>query len=127
MNIKLVREGNDQRHFAFSAAHLRAEIMCGATIPDQSSVHPREVDPYAFREFLRVHCTFPGYSVFEGAGYWEGKREITRVIVVYGPNNVAFAAEVRKIADAYRDTFNQDAVAFGFVPAGFGLTDPKGV
>jgi len=111
-----------------SGRQVRAEIFCGATIPGRNGNDRAEVSSYMFSDFLKAYVTFPGYTVVEAVGYWKDSdptkwsgREITRVIVLYGPEGPAFRAEVRKIADNYRIFARQDAVAVGIVPAYFYL------
>ena len=115
--------------------NLRAEIFCGAAVPSRPDAGVTEPE---WRRFLSAHMTgFPGYSVYNAAGHWNGDgrwqgEELTRVIVIYGPNNAAFRAELRKIAEAYAVMFDQDSVmvgvsgaAFAFVKQpGNGLIDP---
>lgn len=101
---------------------VRAEIFFGGTIPGTAAL---AVGDNAFQDFLARNVNgFPGYTVLDGEGHWNGGgrwqgKERTRVLVIYGPNSAPFRAEIRKIARAYREEFDQDAVALAFTPAAF--------
>jgi hypothetical protein len=105
---------------------IRAEIFFGAAIPFKGN----HVSEFEFAAFLRRHCTFQGFTVFNATGHWQDEDprkwsgvEKTRVMVIYGTDSPAFAAEVRKLAGAYARDFNQDSVAIGFTRASFDFAD----
>lgn len=61
-----------------------------------------------------VTPVFPGFTVIEGLGYWQGAPERSRVMVLlHAPGD---DAKVDAVADAYRVRFGQDAVYVADAP-----------
>ncbi len=98
---------------------LRAELYLGAAVPGKDA----SVTKADFVTWLRKAVTFDGYTVQEVDGAWKGTNELTRLLIIYGPNAPTFRAEVRKIAENYGAAFHQESVAYAFIPSIFGLTN----
>lgn len=70
-------------------------------------------DPVSDGQFLQflsnaVVLYFPGFTITESKGWWEGKPERVRVLtIIHGPDD---ADRCTKIAETYRDRFSQSSV-----------------
>ena len=80
------------------------QLFCGRDIPSGGVV-----DDKSFNSFLEMHVNtaFDGYTVSNVMGMWKGTPEITNCISICTDRQ----ADVLKIAQAYKELFEQDSVA----------------
>lgn len=80
-------------------------IYCGARINKHEVV-----SDLAFSRFLESEVTpfFPGFTIRGGQGYWEGKAEPSREIVLVASDSAR--STVYSIGSAYVDRFRQESV-----------------
>lgn len=93
----------------------RATLYLGANIDGKPSV--TSTDFAAFLEqFVTPH--FPGFTVRDTVGYWKGKPEHSRELVIIGEDGASpfFYDTVEWIADAYKTGFRQEAVMISYEP-----------
>lgn len=66
---------------------------------------------WEFRKFIKEEVVprFQGFTVLTGMGYWQGKRELTRILTVVVDENDPHSLVI-DIIDAYAKRFNQDSV-----------------
>jgi len=92
---------------------VRDTLYFGASIPGGG-----EVDANAWQGFERDVLTsaFPrGFSVIDANGHWRGAdgtvaRETSRIVVIVHADDAQSAADVRRVAQRYRETFRQESV-----------------
>ena len=74
---------------------------------DRSYVQKYEID-----EFLSdiVSPRFPGFTVFHGQGYWQGKPEDSFVVVILGDDTEHTHDSINDIINYYKRTYYQDSV-----------------
>jgi len=111
-SIELLREhplgcrGDEQRL-------VRDTFYFGASIPGGG-----EVDATAWQGFEHdvLMPAFPrGFSVIDANGHWRGAdgtvaRETSRIVVIVHADDAQSAADVRRVAQRYRETFHQESV-----------------
>jgi Protein of unknown function (DUF3574) len=90
----------------------KATLYLGANIKGEYGVTETE-----FSLWLDDHVTptFPGFTrVRETFGYWKGKPEVSRELVILGEISSEFKEQVRVIAESYKSRFKQEAVIVTF-------------
>lgn len=77
-----------------------------------------EVSDDALNAFLteNVAQRFPGFTVYDATGFWNGARERTAVLDVLADNGADFG-RVEAIARDYAEAFDQEAVLVSHAPA----------
>jgi len=82
--------------------HIR--IYFGADIQGRDTVRPED-----FEAFLSDHVTpyWPGFTLTEGTGYWQGNPETVRILSALVDD---WQGHANRIARAYAREFSQDAV-----------------
>jgi len=80
------------------------QLFCGRDIPSGGVV-----DDKSFNSFLEMHVNtvFDGYTVSNVMGMWKGVPEITNCISICTDRE----DDVLKVAQAYKELFEQDSVA----------------
>lgn len=92
---------------------VRDTLYFGASIPGGG-----EVDASAWQGFERdtLIPAFPrGFSVIDANGHWKGAdgtvaHEASRIVVIVHPDDAQSAAGVRRVAQRYLETFQQESV-----------------
>lgn len=105
---------------------LRAEIFCGAAIPNSGGKQVQERD---FEAFLNDVVTprFPGFTVHLGRGWWKGVFEPTRVITIYAPSGNVTKDAIEFIAKTYAERFGQESVLFSINTSEILFAGPRGL
>lgn len=96
---------------------VKATLYFGVNIPTGGMVsHER------FAEYLTgVIPHFPGFTITEGHGYWKGEPEMVRMLTILAPDTKNLRHQIRAFAEQYKSMFEQEAVAYEFVPCQFTL------
>ena len=92
---------------------VRDTLYFGASIPGGG-----EVNATAWQGFEHdvLTAAFPrGFSVIDANGHWRGAdgavaREASRIVVIVHTDDAQSAAEVRRVAQRYREMFHQESV-----------------
>lgn len=87
------------------AATLRTELYLGMNRPDGPPVTEAE-----WQDFLVHDVTprFPGFTVVEAQGYWEGTPEASHMLILLHPRSAR--DEIDAVCAAYLTRFDQEAV-----------------
>lgn len=94
-------------------------LFCGLSIPGGGTVSQSDLDAFLAQE---VETRFPGgFTVWRARGHWQGGNEETLVIEIVRRPDPRLDDAVRKIADAYRERFRQEAVLRVTSPAAMTL------
>ena len=74
-----------------------------------------------FGDFLTESVTphFPGFTVLEGLGFWEGKSERCFILSILFEDTATNRGQCQWIAEHYNSRFDQDAVAVQFLPCAY--------
>lgn len=98
--------------------YLGADISKPAT--DYLSFRGDSVTVQDFSVFLDDYVTpvFPGFTVRDTVGYWKGKPERSRELVILAEDGAspAFHSNVESIARAYKRKFRQESVMISYEP-----------
>lgn len=84
---------------------IRFDLYLGRNVTPKRFVDSISLDAFLTDE---VTSRFPGFTLTDTVGFWEGKQEQTVILTVYG--NVQDCGRVAAIAAAYKERFSQDAV-----------------
>lgn len=109
-------------HRAPGLPQVIATLYMGNNIPgagDGEQYADAQVTFEDFARFLRDSVTpkFPGFTVANVQGYWQGKPEAARVLTILGDDTDALRHNVRVIAEQYKTDFAQEAVIYSFQSA----------
>jgi len=78
-------------------------IYCGRNIGSRLGVTESQFETWLSQSVTPV---FPGFSIQEIVGYWNGQREKSYVLEISTDNR----AGVDEVANSYLETFSQDSV-----------------
>lgn len=120
-------------HNDAAPAMLKATLYLGAGFPEPVTIAAdnaagiaagtyTEVSEEMFAHYLTdVTAQFPGFTLGTSQGYWKGKPETVRTLVLLAPDAGNFRNSVRGLAEKYKTMFGQEAVAYDFTPCQFAL------
>jgi hypothetical protein len=89
------------------ASAVSVELLFGLSIPGGGTVSPDQFDAFLATE---VAPRFPGFTVLPAAGYWQGRPEGARVVMVAAPDDADTARKLDAVRAAYRTRFSQRSV-----------------
>ena len=75
----------------------------------ENTAEVSEADWAAFLDET-VRPQFPGHTVYDATGYWQGTSEKTKVLSVYHDGDSATSEALTEIAEDYRRRFRQGSV-----------------